>query len=97
MGYCVSSSPPQRNDCTKEIKKNEGSKTFCIQINNNIPQIEHKALKEIKAERKELEKKYGKKKAKEMTEVKLKEIMKRLESEEQDNEIRLRENKKRWI
>ena len=45
-------------------------------------------------EQRELEKKYGKKKAKEMTQAKLKEIMVRLENEEKEKERKLRENKK---
>ena len=43
---------------------------------------------------KELEKKYGKKKAKEMSEAKLKDIMKRLEIEELEKNSQLREKKK---
>ena len=44
-------------------------------------------------EQRELEKKYGKKKAKEMTQAKLKEIMVRLENEEKEKERKLREKK----
>ena len=47
---------------------------------------------ELKKEEKELEKKFGKKKAKEMSEIKLKEILLRLEFEEDE---RLKNNKKR--
>ena len=47
---------------------------------------------ELKKEEKELEKKFGKKKAKEMSEIKLKEILLRLEFEEDE---RLKTNKKR--
>ena len=49
----------------------------------------------MKKEQKELEKKYGKKKAKEMTEAKMKEILTRLENEEQEEDIKLRANKNR--
>ena len=47
-------------------------------------------------EQKDLEKKYGKKKAKEMTQAKLKEIMNRLETEEKEKDMKLRENKNRY-
>ena len=51
---------------------------------------------EVKKEQKELEKKYGKKKAKEMSEAKMKEIMDRLEEEEHEMNNKLRTNKKRY-
>ena len=54
--------------------------------------MEKQARDELKKEEKELEKKFGKKKAKEMSEIKLKEILLRLEFEEEE---RLKNNKKR--
>ena len=54
--------------------------------------MERQARVELKKEEKELEKKFGKKKAKEMSEIKLKEILLRLEFEEDE---RLQNNKKR--
>ena len=54
--------------------------------------MEKQARDELKREEKELEKKFGKKKAKEMAEIKLREILLRLEFEEEE---RLKNNKKR--
>ena len=56
--------------------------------------IEEKARKEIKLQEKELEKKYGKKKAKEMSEKKLLEVIARLEKEDEDNNRKIRDQKK---
>ena len=56
--------------------------------------IEEKARKEIKLQEKDLEKKYGKKKAKEMSEKKLLEIIGRLEKEDEDNNRKIRDQKK---
>ena len=56
--------------------------------------IEEKARKEIKLQEKDLEKKYGKKKAKEMSEKKLLEVIARLEKEDEDNNRKIRDQKK---
>ena len=56
--------------------------------------IEEKARKEIKLQEKDLEKKYGKKKAKEMSEKKLLEVIARLEKEDEDNNKKIRDQKK---
>ena len=56
--------------------------------------IEEKARKEIKLQEKDLEKKYGKKKAKEMSEKKLLEVIARLEKEDEDNNGKIRDQKK---
>ena len=56
--------------------------------------IEDKARKEIKLQEKDLEKKYGKKKAKEMSEKKLLEVIARLEKEDEDNNRKIRDQKK---
>ena len=59
--------------------------------------IEEKARKEIQKEEKELEKKYGKKKAREMSEKKLQEVILRLEREEEEKNLRLKQNQKRFL
>ena len=51
---------------------------------NSQVQATIKARLEVKKEQKALEKKYGKEKAKEMSEAKLKDVMQRLENEEQE-------------
>lgn len=56
--------------------------------------IEEKARKEIRLQEKDLEKKYGKKKAKEMSEMKLLEVIARLEKEDEDNSRKIRDQKK---
>ena len=56
--------------------------------------IEEKARKEIKLQEKDLENKYGKKKAKEMSEKKLLEVIARLEKEDEDNNRKIRDQKK---
>ena len=56
--------------------------------------IEEKARKEIRLQEKDLEKKYGKKKAKEMSEMKLLEVIARLEKEDEDNNRKIRDQKK---
>ena len=56
--------------------------------------IEEKARKEIKLQEKDLEKKYGKKKAKELSEKKLLEVIARLEKEDEDNNRKIRDQKK---
>lgn len=56
--------------------------------------IEEKARKEIRLQEKDLEKKYGKKKAKEMSEMKLLEVIARLEKEDEDNNRKVRDQKK---
>ena len=56
--------------------------------------IEEKARKEIRLQEKDLEKKYGKKKAKEMSEMKLLDVIARLEKEDEDNSRKIRDQKK---
>ena len=56
--------------------------------------IEEKARKEIKLQEKDLEKKYGKKKAKEMSDKMLLEVIARLEKEDEDNNRKIRDQKK---
>ena len=56
--------------------------------------IEEKARKEIRLQEKDLEKKYGKKKAKEMSEMKLLDVIARLEKEDEDNNRKVRDQKK---
>ena len=94
VGRGVPAEAGQGLDSSEEGEESQGRITDLISTALQVycVQIEKQARDELKKEEKELEKKFGKKKAKEMSEIKLKEILLRLEFEEEE---RLKNNKKR--